>query len=90
MTKIQVSKCCKASIIEDEQIINGESKDLNTCYKCKKECEIEEVCETCLGTGEVDVMEYVYPGEPHMAPIDTGRCPDCYSDESDFDNSDND
>lgn len=36
-----------------------------------------EVCETCDGTGEVTTMEYVYPGEPHMAPIGTAPCPDC-------------
>lgn len=36
-----------------------------------------EKCQTCGGTGEVDTMEQVYPGEPHMAPIGTGKCPDC-------------
>ena len=27
----------------------------------------EEVCPDCHGTGEIDVMSPVYPGEPHMA-----------------------
>lgn len=35
---------------------------------------VEEVCAHCLGTGEVSIMDYVYPGEPHMAPIGTKRC----------------
>lgn len=35
------------------------------------------VCRTCGGTGEVRTMEQVYAGEPHMADVGTGRCPDC-------------
>lgn len=31
-------------------------------------------CEFCGGTGEVETMERVYPGEPIMAPIGTARC----------------
>lgn len=34
----------------------------------------EETCEMCGGTGEITTMEYVYPGEPHMAPIGTQTC----------------
>jgi hypothetical protein len=43
----------------------------------------EEVCDICGGTGEVDVMGFVWPGEPHMAPIDSRIC-DCKIDEEDM------
>lgn len=36
--------------------------------------EEDEVCEICGGTGEIDTMEAVWPGEPHMAPIGTRKC----------------
>jgi hypothetical protein len=45
------------------------------------------VCPMCLGTGEVTTEEYVYPGEPHTAPIGTRKClcqlpdPDDYQEE---------
>ena len=36
-------------------------------------------CEFCGGTNgehhDIVTMEYVYPGEPHMAPIGTRDCP---------------
>lgn len=38
---------------------------------------ITKKCDTCDGTGEVTTMEYVYPNEPHMAPIGTKTCIDC-------------
>lgn len=31
-------------------------------------------CEFCGGTGEVETMDYVYRGEPHMAPIGVQDC----------------
>lgn len=37
----------------------------------------KDYCETCGNTGEVRTMEAVYPGEPHMADVGTGPCPDC-------------
>lgn len=42
------------------------------CPKCLSD--IEEVCEMCLGEGEVTTMERVYAGEPHVAPIGTRKC----------------
>lgn len=35
-----------------------------------------EECEYCEGEGEgvVSCMEYVYPGEPHMADIGSEQC----------------
>lgn len=37
----------------------------------------EVECEECGGTGEVTVMEIVYPNEPHMAPIGSEVCEVC-------------
>lgn len=73
---IFLSKCCKEKAIADwiETPAGGEPKTVYTCTKCEKECEVDEVCAECLGTGEVTTMEYVYPGEPHMAPIGTKPC----------------
>lgn len=34
-------------------------------------------CEECGGVGEVNIMESVYPGEPHMAPIGSEKCFNC-------------
>lgn len=31
-------------------------------------------CEFCGGTGEVETWDYVYIGEPHMAPIGIQKC----------------
>lgn len=41
-------------------------------------------CQFCQGTGEVPVMEQVYPGEPHMADTGTQKCVCQLSDESDL------
>lgn len=44
-------------------------------HECEVEKEMrEEDCPDCGGTGEVTVMERVYPNEPHMAPIGTAKC----------------
>lgn len=49
----------------------------------------EDVCEFCQGTGEVEKVEPVYQGEPHMAATDTQKCvcqyPDTGDDEYDQD-----
>lgn len=34
----------------------------------------EELCEFCLGSGEVTTYEQVYPGEPHVADVGTETC----------------
>jgi hypothetical protein len=48
--------------------------------------EVEQVCQLCAGTGEIITMEYVYPNEPHVAPIGTAPCPECqYPDDEDED-----
>lgn len=74
---IEVSACCKAGLVEDFKDNPKDHHDpieIYTCEKCKKECEVEEVCELCHGTGEVTVDEQVYANEPHMAPIGTQKC----------------
>ena len=35
-------------------------------------------CLECNGKGELDVMERVYPNEPHMAPIGSETCDNCH------------
>lgn len=36
--------------------------------------EDNSTCPICGGEGMVTVMEYVYPGEPHMAPVGSSKC----------------
>lgn len=75
--QIQVSTCCRVEAIEDFKENPRDHHDpieIYTCSKCKKECDVEDVCEYCLGTGETTEMERVYPNEPHMAPIGTRKC----------------
>lgn len=89
METIEVSACCKADLVEDYKDNPRDHHDpieIYTCKKCKKECEVEEVCADCLGTGEVTTMESVYAGEPHMAPIGTAKCHCQARDEDDYDN----
>ena len=88
MSTIEVSSCCKAPLVEDYRDNPRDHHDpieIYTCEKCKKECEVEEVCEDCLGTGEVDTMEQVYANEPHTAPIGTRAC-HCQAREEEYDN----
>ncbi len=49
----------------EKEMLNNENRDPNN---------EEEICEECGGTGEVDVIEPVYPGEPHMADVGTRPC----------------
>jgi len=36
-----------------------------------------KLCEECNGVGEVSVMETVWAGEPHMAPVGSEKCANC-------------
>ena len=45
-----------------------------TIFSKEFQDEIGAICESCQGTGEVQKMEPVYPGEPHMAAIGTEKC----------------
>lgn len=72
MDTIEVSKCCRADVLEPYDEIN-----VNTCAECGKPCEAEKVCAECRGTGKIRFDEPVYPGEPHMADTGTRKCPSC-------------
>lgn len=56
--------------------------------------EPKEACGSCGGSGEVTTMEYVYPGEPHMAPVGIAPCRCRWDDddepEDDWDDDDRD
>lgn len=39
-------------------------------------------CAMCEDTGEVSAMGFVYPGEPHMADVETVPC-ECRIDDDD-------
>jgi len=79
-----ISRCCKDKAVPDEQ---EDGSTVFTCMKCEKDCEADEVCAYCLGSGEVSVMEQVYPGEPHMADVGTAKCT-CQIQEHDGDGDD--
>lgn len=76
MATIEVSKCCRADLVEDFKENPRDHHDpieIYTCSKCKQECEVEEVCEFCLGEGEVS--EDVDDGEGHtMRGVGTRKC----------------
>lgn len=75
MTKI--SDCCGAAPITIEEmrgdrIRQSNSEDNGICPECMEDCEyIEDVCETCDGTGEIEHGHYADPNSW------TECCPDC-------------
>lgn len=79
--------CCKAELVEDFKNNPRDHHDpieIYTCSKCKKECEVDEVCAECGGTGEVDVPAEVRGGEIYGP--DTRPCSACYKkDDDDYD-----
>lgn len=51
---------------------------------CNCKCgEFHITCQICQDTGEVDCMDSVYPGEPHMAMVGTRKCECRLSDNDD-------
>lgn len=85
-----LSVCCKATPIEDFKDNPRDHHDsipIYTCEKCKQECEVDDFCEHCHGTGEVTTMERVYANEPHMAPIGTEKCICQLKDEDEYDHN---
>lgn len=74
METIFISKCCKEKAVADYPVEEGNTNVVYACLKCENECEVEEVCADCLGTGEVTTIERVYAGEPHMADVGTAPC----------------
>lgn len=87
MSTILISKCHREIALEDYKDNPRDHHDpiaIYRCPKCHEECDVEEVCDECLGTGEVTVDEQVYAGEPHMAPIGTRTCICKLPDEDDY------
>lgn len=37
----------------------------------------DETCSECGGTGEVSIMESVWPNEPYTADVGSQACPSC-------------
>ncbi|MDB5258093.1 MAG: hypothetical protein JWM14_2788 [Chitinophagaceae bacterium] len=68
--KIEVSVCCNAEIRYNYDDLN----DIYFCKDCRQLCETHDICEYCLGTGEIDSYEYVYNSEPLMARVGNRRC----------------
>lgn len=71
-----ISTCCREEAVEDFKDNPRDHHDpiaIYTCSKCKKECDVEEVCEFCLGEGEYSVD--VDDGEGHtMRGVGTQKC----------------
>lgn len=87
METVEVSKCCRADLVEDFKENPRDHHDpieIYTCSKCKKECEVEEVCAYCFGEGEYPVDES--DGEGHtMRGVGTQKCHCRNRDEDDYD-----
>lgn len=65
-------------------------QELNSWYTPKQfmnkiKEEKEEECVYCNGTGIVDAVEAVYPGEPHQAHVGSRQCVCQMGDEDDWD-----
>ena len=76
-----ISKCCREEAFEDfkeNPYDDPQANEVNpieiwVCSKCKKECEVEEVCAYCLGDGEYSTDES--DGEGHiMRGVGTQKC----------------
>lgn len=82
-----ISKCCREEANEDYKPHpkdKNEDIDIWVCSKCKKECEVEEVCAYCLGEGEYSTDES--DGEGHiMRGVGTQKC-HCTKQEEEYDN----
>lgn len=66
METTYISKCCGAEVRE---VYCYE----HVCKKCNRLCQVEEVCEYCLGTGEIPTDED--DGEGHTARgVGTRKC----------------
>lgn len=83
----EVSHCCKARLIDDFKENFWDHDDpieIYTCETCKQECDVEEVCDDCLGTGEIVTDED--DGEGHvMRGVGNRKC-HCQTKEKEFDN----
>lgn len=85
METISISKCCRVEAVEDYKDNPKDHHDpipIYICKKCKLECEVEDVCEDCFGTGEVSYDERDNDGNWQRG-VGTRKC-ECQIDDSDF------
>lgn len=91
MSLIEISQCHEADVFwteRQEKIAEGhyKLKRVAHCVDCQAECQVDEVCETCRGTGEIDTDES--DGEGHtMRGVGTTKCPDCTPDPEPYEDS---
>lgn len=66
---IELSSCCQAQTYESFRDTDDDAENpIYRCAACKNECDLEEVCLNCLGTGKVEV-------EIDVDHIITKKCP---------------
>lgn len=82
---IKVSKCCKSQSFYCEA--TQEKKLVWICEKCENLCEIEEVCEICLGDGVIDTDETDSDGNVARG-VGSAKCICQLSDEEDYNEDD--
>ena len=73
---IEISKCCGVEVYEsfkDNLKDHHDPIEIYRCSKCQLECDIETVCELCLGSGEVSVDETDESGNV-MRGVGTRKC----------------
>lgn len=71
---------CEGSTACDDKSYKGSLQYVLNAWEENKPCE------TCGGLGEVTTMEEVHAGEPQtMAPVGSRRCPDCQSNDDEYD-----
>ena len=67
-SKDRLSNCCGAPVSYDSDI----------CSDCKEHCAIEKTCNTCDGTGVVDIVdEDRITSKTIDVPYKKITCPDC-------------
>lgn len=79
METIEVSKCCKAYLVEDYKtnpMDHHDSIPIFSCAKCGQECEVEIVCSFCFGAGEINIDERDSDGN-WQAGVKTVPCKFC-------------
>ena len=80
METVMLSKCCNIEVAEQ----GGFLETVFVCTKCGKECEVEEVCSQCFGTGEISTDERNSDGNWERG-VGTEKC-HCKITEQEYDN----
>jgi hypothetical protein len=89
METIEVSNCCHADLVEDFKGDHHDPIEIYTCKKCKQECDVEDICAICLGSGEEIYDES--DGEGHMQRgVGSRPCPHLKADRDDQDQDQDD